>query len=304
MLEASRGRPRAHYRRAANDGAADWQRAALGPRARDRGCLRGVASLTGRVALVTGASRGIGADVARMLAAEGARVVCCARTAHDGEHPLEGSLDGTVAAIRGSRRLRRSRCRRTSPATRTASAWSRRRGRPTGPSTSSSTTPRSPSSGRPWTCRCRAGWRRGGSPSTPPFLLSQLVLPEMIERGWGRIVNVTSESAIGPGAAPYDGDAIVGDTAYGAQKAAIERFTQGLAEEVYPSGVGVAAIAPSLIVPTPGRARQRADHGRRRSARGGSCLHARGGPRCSSPTRSSRWPGASSTASSCCSRRG
>ena len=39
------------------------------------------------------------------------------------------------------------------------------------------------------------------------FLLSQLVLPEMIERGWGRIVNVTSESAIGPGAAPYAGDA-------------------------------------------------------------------------------------------------
>ena len=83
------------------------------------------------------------------------------------------------------------------------------------------------------------------------FLLSKLVLPGMLERGWGRIVNVTSESAIGPGAAPYSG-ALVGDTAYGAQKAAIERFSQGLAEEVYPDGVGVAAIAPSLIVPTPG----------------------------------------------------
>ena len=83
------------------------------------------------------------------------------------------------------------------------------------------------------------------------FLLSKLVLPGMLERGCGRIVNVTSESAIGPGAAPYSG-ALVGDTAYGAQKAAIERFSQGLAEEVYPDGVGVAAIAPSLIVPTPG----------------------------------------------------
>ena len=83
------------------------------------------------------------------------------------------------------------------------------------------------------------------------FLLSKLVLPGMIERGWGRIVNVTSESAIGPGAAPYSGG-LVGDTAYGAQKAAIERFSQGLAEEVFSDGVGVAAIAPSLIVPTPG----------------------------------------------------
>jgi NAD(P)-dependent dehydrogenase (short-subunit alcohol dehydrogenase family) len=84
------------------------------------------------------------------------------------------------------------------------------------------------------------------------FLLSKLVLPAMIERGRGRIVNVTSESAIGPGAAPFPGTPIIGDTAYGAQKAAVERFTQGLAEEVYGSGVGVAAIAPSLIVPTPG----------------------------------------------------
>ena len=95
------------------------------------------------------------------------------------------------------------------------------------------------------------------------FLLSKLVLPGMIEQGWGRIVNVTSESAIGPGAGALRRRRLVGDTAYGAQKAAIERFSQGLAEEVYPSGVGVAAIAPSLIVPTPGRARERADHRRR-----------------------------------------
>jgi NAD(P)-dependent dehydrogenase (short-subunit alcohol dehydrogenase family) len=39
---------------------------------------------------------------------------------------------------------------------------------------------------------------------------------------------------------------------YGAQKAAIERFTQGLAEEVYKHGISVTALAPSQVVATPG----------------------------------------------------
>src|SRR5687767_6753585 len=56
--------------------------------------------LDGKVAVVTGASRGIGADIARVFAGEGARVICAVRTLKEGDHPLEGSLEGTVAAIR------------------------------------------------------------------------------------------------------------------------------------------------------------------------------------------------------------
>jgi NAD(P)-dependent dehydrogenase (short-subunit alcohol dehydrogenase family) len=43
-----------------------------------------------------------------------------------------------------------------------------------------------------------------------------------------------------------------GGTLYGAEKAALERFTQGLASEVYENGVSVTCVSPSQVVPTPG----------------------------------------------------
>src|SRR5262245_43242722 len=56
--------------------------------------------LQDKVVVVTGASRGIGADIARLFADEGGRIICAARTLREGEHPLAGSLETTVAAIR------------------------------------------------------------------------------------------------------------------------------------------------------------------------------------------------------------
>src|SRR5258706_8051320 len=57
-------------------------------------------TLKGKVAVVTGASRGIGEAIAARFAQEGAKVVVSARTAEEGESRLPGTLNDTVARIR------------------------------------------------------------------------------------------------------------------------------------------------------------------------------------------------------------
>ena len=86
-----------------------------------------------------------------------------------------------------------------------------------------------------------------------PFILSKSVLPDMIASGGGAIVNISSGAAIGPGRGPYEDKTVRGGTMYGASKAALERFTQGLAQEVAQYGtISVSAVSPSRVVPTPG----------------------------------------------------
>jgi 3-oxoacyl-[acyl-carrier protein] reductase len=70
------------------------------------------------------------------------------------------------------------------------------------------------------------------------FLCSQAVLPGMRARGFGRIVNISSGAARGAG--------VVG-VHYNASKAGMEGLTRGYAARVIQDGVTVNAVAPSLI---------------------------------------------------------
>ena len=72
----------------------------------------------------------------------------------------------------------------------------------------------------------------------------------MRERKQGWIVNISSGAAFHP-KPPYDAGAGRGGTVYGMCKAALERFTTGLAAEVYADGIAVNVVSPGLVA-TPG----------------------------------------------------
>jgi 3-oxoacyl-[acyl-carrier protein] reductase len=73
---------------------------------------------------------------------------------------------------------------------------------------------------------------------TGVFLACRHVVPAMVERGWGRVINVASQLALKGG---------VGLTHYSAAKAGVIGMTKALALEVAPAGVLVNAIAPGPI---------------------------------------------------------
>ena len=68
--------------------------------------------------------------------------------------------------------------------------------------------------------------------------LTYRLLPSMIERGWGRVINIASVAGMVPSPA--------GHTLYGASKAFLIRFSEALSAENMPKGVNVTAVCPGF----------------------------------------------------------
>jgi NAD(P)-dependent dehydrogenase (short-subunit alcohol dehydrogenase family) len=208
--------------------------------------------LRGRNAIVTGASRGIGAALTQRLAAEGASVVIAARTLDHHDH-LAGSLNETLA-----------RCRQYGTTVEAvvadlADAESR-----------ATIVPRALEifDGRvdilvnnaaaavyqsilDYPLRRRRVMFEVNVEA--PIDLVQAVVPSMIERGEGWIVNVSSATArIAPGPPYRTGGvhSVIG--VYGATKAALNRATHAFAVELDGTGVRINTIEPRAAVMSEG----------------------------------------------------
>lgn len=202
--------------------------------------------LAGKVAVVTGASRGIGEAIALRYAMEGAKVVVSARTVEEGDHMLPGSINSVVKKIRDAGG--------EAHAVRCDLALEEHR---------QNLVKETEATFGPVDVLCNNAAVTYFVPVIDfkekhyrlmmevqvyaPFHLSQLVLPKMVEKKSGFILNISSHAALHPDKAAGGR----GGTVYGMCKAALERFTTGLASEVYKDGIGVNVISPGLVA-TPG----------------------------------------------------
>jgi len=87
-----------------------------------------------------------------------------------------------------------------------------------------------------------------------PFVLTQAAVPHMRNQGAGWIVNIGSVTGLAP-VRPYrEYNKSSGDVIYASMKAALHRFTQGVAAELLDTNIAVNAVGPSSAVRTPGAA--------------------------------------------------
>ena len=186
-------------------------------------------SLAGRVAVVTGGSSGIGRGMARALAGAGASVVLLARR--------PSALDETVAELRaaGARADSVSADLADPDAIgRAANQVKDAFGDPDILVNAAGVNPRPPMArltSQDWDLCLAVNL-------TAPFLLGQLLVPAMAERGWGRLINVASQQSF---------RAFGNSGAYGVSKGGVVSLTRSQAEAWSSSGVCCNAIVPGFV---------------------------------------------------------
>jgi NAD(P)-dependent dehydrogenase (short-subunit alcohol dehydrogenase family) len=186
-------------------------------------------ALEGRGAVVTGGGRGIGAAVARALAADGARVILAARTAAEVESVAKeiesagGAAWPAVVDVKDPESVASLASRAASRVggvdilvTCAGVAWS-----------------------APLARQTIEDWERIFAVNvTGTFLATKAFLPPMMERGWGRVVHMASVAGLA--GAKYI-------AAYAASKHAVVGFTRAVAAEAAPRGVTVNALCPGYV---------------------------------------------------------
>jgi NAD(P)-dependent dehydrogenase (short-subunit alcohol dehydrogenase family) len=216
---------------------------ASGPGQEPAKFLLSLFSLEGRVALVTGGSSGIGRAIAGALAQAGARVVIMARGGRAladavAELAETGCEAGWVSADLGDR----------TSVQRGADEAALLFGEPDILVNAAGLNLRPPFGGlsaSEWDALMAVNL-------TAPFLLGQRFGPAMAARGWGRIINITSQQAH---------RAFGNSGGYGAAKGGLAALTRSQSEAWAPSGVRCNAIAPGFVV-TPLTAEVAADPAR------------------------------------------
>ena len=181
--------------------------------------------LEGQVALVTGGGRGIGRGIALELAAAGARVAASARTASQAAETAReaGGLAIEADVSRGEdvERMIAEVERGLGPVDLLVNnagiaVWE----------------------DSAWEVPVEEWWHVLEVNVLGPYLCCRAVIPGMIERGRGRIVNTGSGASYLPGSS---------STAYAASKAALGRFGETLARQLEPHGIPVFTISPGLV---------------------------------------------------------
>lgn len=216
--------------------------------------------LNGRTALVTGSSRGIGRAVAQRLSAEGATVVVTARsfeaspsTRGGSSSALQGTIGETIEIIEDAG------------------------GKAFGVATDLENPEQRARlidevldlTGRIDILVNNAGFadysvvedmeldtfdRTVEHYLRAPFVLTKAAIPHMRDQGAGWIVNIGSVTGVAPQRPYRDYNKTAGDVVYASMKAALHRFTQGIAAEVLDANIAVNAVGPSTAIHTPGAA--------------------------------------------------
>lgn len=205
----------------------------------------------GKVALVTGSSRGLGKAIAQRFAREGATVALTARTM-DPDPKYDGSLAQTrddIVADGGHAIAVQADLSKSEERERLFAEVVDTVGAPDILVNNAAVTFLRPLDGFPEN-RVRLMLEMH---VVAPLHLSQLAIPAMRERGGGWILNLTSVGGDLPPGPPFsEFDASAGFGVYGTAKAALNRMTKSLAAELYEDGIAVNAAAPSNPVATPG----------------------------------------------------